>query len=241
MNTLTQKKETTKKAKFSKGIDLVELTKQLNKKDYSKPLNRIFENCNSIENFRRLFNVLNNESNKIDKKIRLEFKKLVRAKILELSKGITTKQAIESGIEKNYVEKTATEKQNKNKGFNLLVKAELKSLGKCISILDKVFTDVKSEPNRTKEFTETNQKFNKLTNKVDIITTSFSVNYDTILHDLLSFARKNTKFFSAIKERIELSDLGTLTESKVKKFFESNIELLQNLKTQIKNELKVKK
>jgi len=241
MNTTTTKNGTTKKVRFSKGIDLVTLTKELNKKDYSKQLNRIFESCKSLEQFRRLFVILNNDANKIDKKARLEFKKLVRAKILELTKGITTKQAIETGIEKNYVQKTATEKQNKNKGFNLLVKAELKSLGKCISILDKVFTDVKSEPNRTKEFTETNQKFNKLTNKVDIINTSFSVNYDTILHDLLSFARKNTKFFSAIKERIELSDLGNLTESKVKKFFESNIELLQKLKVEIKNEIKAKK
>ncbi len=237
----TTKNGTTKQVKFSKGIDLVTLTKQLNKKDYSKQLDRIFANCNSVEQFRRLFSLLDNKESKIESKVRINFKKLVRAKIFELSKGFTTKDAINKGIERNYVQKTATEKQNKGKGFNILVKAELKSLGKCIQILDKVFIDVKNEPNKVKEFIETNERFNKITGKVDTITTSFSVSYDTILHDIISFSRKNVSYFYAIKERIELVDLGTLTESKVKKFLESNIELLQNLKVQIKAESKVKK
>lgn len=193
-----------------------------------------------------LLNDLNNElktlkdNKEVTNKFFIEHRKLIRLQILSINTEIlkTTKK---EDLKKVIINKVATEKQSNTIGVNKLVQLEKRSLGSCLSVLNKVYEDVKNEPNKIKEFISKSYRVNKLTLNYEEINTTYKVKFCPILSDIISFARKNSELYSFISLLFTDEELTKLTERKVLNVISSNLPKLQEIKAKIKESLRLAK
>lgn len=190
-----------------------------------------------------LLNELNNElktlkeSKKVSSKFFIEYRKLIRVSILSINSELL-KTIDKNDLIKVEINKKATDKQSATIGLNKLVQIHKKSLGACLSVLDKVFNDVKSEPNKEKEFVSVSYRVNKLTLESEKINTTYLVKFCPILSDVISYARKNSELYAFISLLFTSDELSKLTERKVLNAITKNIDTLQTTKAQIKERVK---
>ena len=190
-----------------------------------------------------LLNELNKElktlkdSKKVTSKFFIEYRKLIRVSILAINTE-TLKDTKKEQLTKVTISKVATDKQSATIGVNKLVQLHKKSLGACLSVLDKVFTEVKNEPNKVKEFISVSYRVNKLTLNYEEINTTYKVVFCPILSDIISYSRKNSELYSFISLLFTSDELTKLTERKVLNMITKNLDTLQTTKAQIKERVK---
>ena len=190
-----------------------------------------------------LLNELNKElktlkdSKKVTSKFFIEYRKLIRVSILAINTE-TLKDTKKEQLTKVTISKVATDKQSATIGVNKLVQLHKKSLGACLSVLDKVFTEVKNEPNKVKEFISVSYRVNKLTLNYEEINTTYKVVFCPILSDIISYSRKNSELYSFISLLFTSDELTKLTERKVLNMVTKNLDVLQTTKAQIKERVK---
>lgn len=186
-----------------------------------------------------LLNVLNEElksskdKKEISNKFYLSLRKLIRMQILSINSEIL-KEVKKEDLTKVTINKVATDKQSANIGLNKLVQLHKKSLGACLSTLNSVFTQVKEEPNKVKEFISTTYRVNKITLNYEEINTTYKVKFCPILFDIIVYAKKNSELYSFISLLFTNEEINKLTERKVLNVIKENLPKLQEVKAQIK-------
>lgn len=190
-----------------------------------------------------LLNELNNElktlkdSKKVTSKFFIEYRKLIRAQILSINTEIL-KDTKKEQLTKVTINKVASDKQSATIGLNKLVQIHKRSLGACLTTLDKVFNEVKSEPNKAKEFISVSYRVNKITLNYEEINTTYKVVFCPILSDIIGYARKNSDLYAFISLLFNDEELTKLTERKVLNMITKNLDILQTTKAQIKERVK---
>lgn len=193
----------------------------------------------SAKNEVSLLNELNNElktlkdSKKVSNKFFIEYRKLIRVSILALNNEVL-KTTSKEELTKVVINKTASKKQSATIGVNKLVQKHKKSLGACLTTLNSVFSQVKEEPNKVKEFTDTTYRVNKLTLNYEEINTKYEVIFCPIIFDVISYARKSSELYSFISLLFTDEESKKLTERKVLNVISANLPKLQEVKAQIK-------
>ena len=201
---------------------------------------------NEVKNEVQKLNELNEELKaykdikRISNKFYLSLRKEIRLSILAINSEIL-KDTNKEELVKVVINKVATEKQSSTIGLNKLVQKHNRSLGKCISTLLSVYTEVKEEPNKAKEFIFTSYKVNKLTLNYEEINTKYKVVFCPILFDILGYSRKNSELYSFISLLFTSEELSKLTERKVLNVISANLPKIQSVKAEIKATLKAKK
>ena len=201
---------------------------------------------NEVKNEVQKMNELNEElktskdKKEITNKFFLSLRKEIRLSILAINSEIL-KDTKKDELVKVVINKTATEKQSSTIGLNKLVQKHNRSLGKCISTLLSVYSEVRDEPNKVKEFIFTSYKVNKLTLNYEEINTTYKVKYCPILFDILGYSRKNSELYSFISLLFTSEELSKLTERKVLNVISANLPKIQSVKAEIKASLKAKK
>lgn len=184
-------------------------------------------------------NVLNEElktskdKKEISSKFFISLRKLIRMQILSLNSEIL-KEVKKEELTKVVINKTASKKQSATIGVNKLVQLHKRSLGACLTTLNNVFSQVKEEPNKVKEFTSTSYRVNKLTLNYEEINTKYEVIFCPIIFDVISYARKNSELYSFISLLFTDEEINKLTERKVLNVISANLPKLQEVKAQIK-------
>ena len=197
----------------------------------------------SAKNEVSALNVLNEElktskdKKEISNKFFLSLRKLIRVSILALNNEVL-KTTSKEELTKVVINKTASEKQSQTIGVNKLVQLHKKSLGACLSVLDKVFNEVKNEPNKAKEFVSISYRVNKINLNYEEIKTTYKVTFCPILSDVIGYARKNSELYSFISLLFTNEEINKLTERKVLNAINKNLESIQNVKAQIKERVK---
>ena len=206
------------------------------------------------KNFTEKFNLVKNEAEKLSllideltlekknvtNKFYLSLRKEIRLTIIALNSEIL-KGIKKDELKKVVINKIASDKQSSTIGLNKLVQQHNKSLGKCISTLLSVYTDVKESPKQEKEFVFTSYKVNKITLNYEEINTTYKVKFCPITFDILGYSRKNSDLYSFISLLFTSDELTKLTERKVMNVLNANLPKIQETKAKIKETLKVKK
>lgn len=205
------------------------MTKFESAKNEVQKLNELNEELKAYKDIKRISN-----------KFYLSLRKEIRITILAINSEVL-KDTKKEELTKVVINKTATEKQSSTIGLNKLVQKHNRSLGKCISTLLSVYTEVKEEPNKVKEFVFTSYKVNKLTLNYEEINTTYKVIYCPILFDILGYSRKNSELYSFISLLFTSEELTKLTERKVMNVLNANLPKIQSVKAEIKESLKAKK
>lgn len=193
----------------------------------------------SAKNEVSALNELNNElktlkdSKKVSNKFFIEYRKLIRAQILVLNSEVL-KTTSKEQLTKVTINKVATDKQSATIGVNKLVQLHKKSLGACLTTLNNVFTQVKEEPNKVKEFISTSYRVNKITLNYEEINTTYKVVFCPITFDVISYARKNSELYAFISLLFNDEEIKKLSERKVLNVISANLPKLQEVKAQIK-------
>lgn len=210
-----------------------------NEKNFTTKFNEV---KNEVEKLNQLNEELKSSKDKkeISNQFFLSLRKLIRISILALNNEVLKTTSKEELI-KVVINKTASEKQSNTIGLNKLVQKYNRSLGKCISTLLSVYTEVKNEPNKAKEFIFTSYKVNKLTLNYEEINTKYKVVFCPILFDILGYSRKNSELYSFISLLFTSEELSKLTERKVLNVISANLPKIQSVKSEIKASLKAKK
>ena len=186
-----------------------------------------------------LLNVLNEElksakdKKEVTNKFFLSLRKEIRLNILAINSEVL-KDTKKEDLTKVIINKVATEKQSASIGVNKLVQLHKKSLGACLSTLNNVFTQVKEEPNKIKEFVSTSYRVNKITLNYEEINTTYKVKFCPITFDVIVYARKSSELYSFISLLFTDEELKKLTERKVLNVISANLPKLQDVKAQIK-------
>lgn len=201
---------------------------------------------NEVKNEVQKMNELNEElktskdKKEITNKFFLSLRKEIRISILAINSEVL-KDTNKEELVKVVINKVASEKQSSTIGLNKLVQKHNRSLGKCISTLLSVYSEVRDEPNKAKEFIFTSYKVNKLTLNYEEINTTYKVKFCPILFDILGYSRKNSELYSFISLLFTSEELSKLTERKVLNVISANLPKIQSVKAEIKASLKAKK
>lgn len=205
------------------------MTKFNNEKNEVQKLNELNEELKSSKDKKEVTN-----------KFFLSLRKLIRISILAINSEVL-KEVKKEELTKVIINKVASEKQSASIGVNKLVQLHKKSLGACLSTLNNVFSEVKNEPNKAKEFISTSFRVNKLTLNYEEINTTYKVKFCPITFDVIGYARKNSELYSFISLLFTSEELTKLTERKVLNVISSNLPKIQEVKAKIKATLKAKK
>lgn len=210
-----------------------------NEKNFTTKFNEV---KNEVEKLNSLNEELKTSKDKkeVTSKFFLSLRKEIRLSILAINSEVL-KDIKKEELTKVVINKTASEKQSSTIGMNKLVQKYNRSLGKCISTLLSVYTEVKDEPNKVKEFVFTSYKVNKLTLNYEEINTTYKVKFCPILFDILGYSRKNSELYSFISLLFTSEELTRLTERKVLNVISANLPKIQSVKAEIKASLKAKK
>jgi len=177
------------------------------------------------------------ERKEVSNKFFLSLRKLIRISILAINSEVL-KDTKKEELTKVIINKVASDKQSATIGVNKLVQKHNKSLGKCLSVLNSVFSEVKEEPNKVKEFISTSYRVNKLTLNYEEINTTYKVKFCPITFDIIGYAKRNSEFYSFISLLFTNEELTKLTERKVLNVIGANLPKLQETKAQIKERVK---
>ena len=200
-------------------------------------------NFESAKNEVSALNKLNDElktskdKKEVTNKFFLSLRKLIRMQILSINNEVL-KTTSKDELTKVTINKVATDKQSATIGLNKLVQLHKKSLGSCLSTLNSVFTQVKEEPNKVKEFIFTSFRVNQINLNYEEVNTTYKVKFCPILFDIIGYARKNSELYSFISLLFTSEELSKLTERKVLNVISANLPKIQSVKAQIKESQK---
>lgn len=186
------------------------------------------ELCN-LERLRVLYQMVKVDKETFKIKERLSLRKLIRESIHLLAKDESKENLV---VEIST--KKASDKQNATSGFNKMIDIEKRSLGACLNVINSALTLAKDSPNKVYEFSNTTERYDELTGKVNKVTIEFSVKYHMVKHDIVKFARIDRDFYTEVLNLLQIANVGNLTEKKVNKFITDNLERLQDIKAEIK-------
>ena len=192
---------------------------------------------NEVEKLNELNEELKTSKGKVTNKFFLSLRKEIRLAIIGLNSEVL-KSIKKDELTKVVINKVATEKQSSTIGLNKLVQKHNRSLGKCISTLLSVYTEVKDSPKQEKEFIFTSYKVNKITLNYEEINTTYKVRYCPIIFDILGYSRKNSELYAFISLLFTTDELSKLTERKVMNVISANLPKIQETKAKIKETLK---
>lgn len=192
--------------------------------------------CQNLSRLRTLYLMLKNDKETFKIKERLALRRMVRENIFVLAKDENKDE-----YTKEIQTKKATEKQNLSSGFNKMLDFERRSLGACLNVINGALMMAKESPDKVYDFKETKTRKDVVTGTEYEVTTEFNVKFDSVKFDVVNFARKNRDFYNEFLNLIQVAELGNLTEKKVNKFINDNIEALQNIKAERKAKIEAER